>query len=413
MRSVKILKPKGRLADQIILINGDFVVKIKKNEMAFFTAYILYYISLFIRDVSGDNFIVELSRYLRLLSYIIISIQLLLATKLKFKRLIRTAALLALTFAYGLYTKDLYWSILVLFIISSREIDANGILSVSFRIIVFGTVIVVSLGIIGFLPDLINQEGGTSLVQDRHSLGFYHSNVLPLLILYMEIYYIILKRKHPSTLIAVAFGVLSTIVFFLCGSRNALCLSYILTFGVLCQRIVRKRKRIISILNVVSKFIVIFLSAVSIFMMFLVAKGGVWDKIDTIFSGRFRLGLIKMERVGLHFINFMSNDYFFSDSITYVTGKVLDTVVIDNGYLYVILRYGLIAIVFYFVISYLLSNKSKDNYCFTISSIIVFVANFVDNDLVDYCFLPLIFLAFSEYDSRGVNKLIRSSKNEK
>lgn len=383
-------------------------MKIKKNQIAFYAAYCLFFVSLFVRDIGGEGFIVNSSRYIRFLSYGIIAIQLIAATKFNAKRLFRIFALLLATTIYGLYTGDLYWSILLLFIVSSRDIEEESILSISFRILIIGTIIVVAFGFIGILPDIINSEGSSSIVLTRHSLGFYHSNVLPLIVLYMEIYYIILHKNRPRFAIIVCFVALSILAFLLCGSRNAFYLSILLSIMVLCKRLLQNRKSILSILYIVSKCSVLVLSVFSIAMMFLVIQGGVWDKIDTIFSGRFRLGLFKMGRVGLHFINFMPNSDFFSDSITYVTGRVLDTVVLDNGYLYITLRYGIIALLFYFAVSILLANKAKGTYCFLVTLIILFIANFIDNDLVDYSFLPLIVFAFSRYRGNDLLELFES-----
>ena len=138
------------------------------------------------------------------------------------------------------------------------------------------------------------------------------------------------------------------------------------------------------------------MSSFSFSMMFLLLKGGIWNTIDTFFSGRFRLAIFKMRRIGLHLINIMSNESFVKDNITYVDGKDISSIVLDNGYLYVILRYGILIILFYFLIAYCLSKKNKGNACVLGALIAVFIANFVDNDLVDYSFLPFILWAFND-----------------
>lgn len=53
-----------------------------------------------------------------------------------------------------------------------------------------------------------------------------------------------------------------------------------------------------------------------------------------------------MRRIGFHFINIMSNENFINDNITYANGQNLSTVVLDNGYLYIILRYGILVLFF-------------------------------------------------------------------
>ncbi|MBP3803803.1 MAG: hypothetical protein J6I76_07880 [Oribacterium sp.] len=378
-------------------------MKNRENKIFFFVAYCLYFVSLFLRDIGGDGVLDSVSRYMRLLSYGIIALHLVITTKLNIKRILKIIIVLAVPTLYGLYTGDLYWSILTIFIISSRDIESDSIYGISFKILAIGSAIVVGFALIGVLPDSINSAGGSKLVLIRHSLGFYHSNVLPLLILYMEIYYIILHRNIPNYKVIIGFALISILVFSLCGSRNAFILTCGLSLFILCRKMFDDNKTVLGILFIISNCSVLILSTISVATMFLLGKGGIWDKIDYLFNGRFRLGYYKMIRVGLHFINFMSNSEFFSDS----TESAIDTIIIDNGYLYAILRYGIIAILFYLIVSVLLTYKAKGNYSFLVALIVVFVSNFVDNDLFDYSFLPLILFAF--YDN-GIEKYIEKIK---
>ena len=86
---------------------------------------------------------------------------------------------------------------------------------------------------------------------------------------------------------------------------------------------------------------------------------------------------------------------------------------LDNGYLYVIFRYGILIILFYFMVAFLLSEKVKENINLLITLCVVFFANFVDNDLVDYSFLPFILWAFNDLSFDGIaDKMkIKMSKN--
>ena len=61
-----------------------------------------------------------------------------------------------------------------------------------------------------------------------------------------------------------------------------------------------------------------------------------------------------------------------------------------------ICRYGILIILVYFLIAYCLAKKNKGNVCVLGALIAVFIANFVDNDLVDYSFLPFILWTFND-----------------
>lgn len=372
-------------------------MKIKKTEIFFYLSYVSLYISLFMGDISDMEMINTMAELLRLFAYIAIIVQVFFY-KLDFRGWIKFAIIFILTLFYGVRTGDLYWSILVIFIYASRNIQQNKILKISTFILICGTFCVLFLCLLGILPDVMTARN-TNLLDtfNRHSFGFYHSNVLPLLTLYLELYYVTIKKKNLKSSIIVLFFGLHLILYLLCDSRNAFYLGIFFSALIFIEKYIGIKNIPRKILYYTTKYSVVIMSTFSFSMLFLLLRGGIWDVIDNIFSGRFRLGIFKMRRVGLHLISFMSNDDFFSDSISYVNNQTLDTVVLDNGYLYIILRYGILVIFFYIIVSFLLANKFKDDIYVLTVLLVVFMANFVDNDLVDYSFLPFILIAFANF----------------
>ena len=166
----------------------------------------------------------------------------------------------------------------------------------------------------------------------------------------------------------------------------------------------RKKKHLYKVLYQTTILSIPCMSTFSFAMMFLLLKGGIWNTIDSFFSGRFRLAIFKMRRIGIHFINIMSNEFFVKDDITYVNGQNINTIALDNGYLYIILRYGILILLFYCIVAYFLAKKNRWNVCILGTVIAVFVANFVDNDLVDYSFLPFILWAFNDWKANNIVK---------
>lgn len=370
-------------------------VKLKRNEVLFYLSYIILYVSLFLGDVYDNVGLDTATKVLRLCSYGLIAASC-VNLKLRKKELFQLIVVLLLTLIYGVRTGDLYWSILVLLIYNSKKIDIKKIFSISCKILICGIIVVLTCCLIGLLPDVLTARN-TTIESDfnRHSFGFYHSNVLPLLIFYLEVYYVCIvagKVKHVNI---ICFMVVAVLVNMFCSSRNSIVLSLALSVFVLFER-----KRLNygqhKILYKATAISVPGLSIFSFAMLFLLLRGGIWNTVDTFFSGRFRLAIFKMRRVGLHLINIMSNESFINDNITYVNGKILSTIVLDNGYLYVMLRYGILILVFYAIVAYLLAQKSKKNACILGTLIAVFLSNFIDNDLVDYSFLPFILWAFND-----------------
>lgn len=347
-------------------------------------------------DIYAVDGLAYIARMIRWLSYIFVVLAM-FDNKLNIKGYFVFATVFLSSFLYGVYTGDLYWCTLVFLIYASKNVEMDKVVSMSFVMLFVGTLIIIALCGIGFLPDVLTVRNTTVLNRaERHSFGFYHSNVLPLINLYLEIYYIFLKKEQAKNLNVFAFGIMACILKMFCDSRNAFLLSLVLTITFFIQRAIGISPKIKRLLFAICKYGVGIMSMFSVMMMFLLLRGGIWDYIDNVFSGRFRMGILKMRRTGLHLINLMSNVDFSSDNIQHDNGSFLNTVVLDNGYLYVILRYGILIILFYLVVSIRLARRAKNNVYLLISLIAVFAVNFVDNDLVDYSFLPFILYVFND-----------------
>ena len=144
-------------------------------------------------------------------------------------------AILMVTLLYGVKTGDLYWSVLILLIYNSKKVDIERVYKTSSRIIAIGIISVLVLCMFGVLPDILTSRNTVEQINyNRHSFGFYHSNVLPLLIFYLEVYYIcIVKKKYEirNSLFVLLAGATNTF----CHSRNALILSLALSLFVFLQ----------------------------------------------------------------------------------------------------------------------------------------------------------------------------------
>lgn len=378
------------------------ITKFKKDEILFYLSYIILYVSLFIGDVYNIGSMDILARYLRIGSYTLIFISC-INLRLKKKDFFRMFAVLMVTLLYGVKTGDLYWSILILLIYNSKKVDIERVYKTSSKIIVIGISSVLILCMFGVLPDILTSRNTVEQINyNRHSLGFYHSNVLPLLILYLEVYYICIAKERIRDNVIAFFMLLAGVVNTFCHSRNALILSLALSlFVIFAKKMKKDEYKILYRTTILS---IPCMSSFSFSMMFLLLKGGIWNTIDDFFLGRFRLAIFKMRRIGLHLINIMSNESFVNDNITYVDGKNMSSIVLDNGYLYVLLRYGILILLIYFFIAYCLAKKNKGNACVLGALIAVFIANFVDNDLVDYSFFPFILWAFNDFRANSIIK---------
>lgn len=377
--------------------------------MLFYLSYIILYVSLFIGDIYNVGGLDIFAKYLRLCSYALISFSC-INMKLGEKEFVRIVIIFIITLVYSIQTGDLYWSILILLICNSKRVNIESIFKISFQIMMIGIIGVLIFCLIGFLPDILTSRNTVEQINyNRHSFGFYHSNVLPLLIFYLEVYYICIVKDKIKDGVIVLFMVAAGVASIFCHARNALIVSMALSIFIILIKRKENRKEEDKLLYKITILSIPCMSIFSFAMMFLLLKGGVWNTIDTFFSGRFRLAIFKMRRVGLHLINIMNNETFANDNIAYVNGENLNTVILDNGYLYIMLRYGILILLIYFLVAYFLAKKNRESVCILGTLIAVFIANFVDNDLVDYSFLPFVLWAFNDWQS---NNLVKNAKEK-
>ena len=355
-------------------------MKIKKNELLFYLAYTLLFISFFLGDVNID--IGLMGSVFRYFAYLILIIQLFMSNW-KLKDILSTLVLMMFSIVFYFVTKDLYWAVLVLIIFETKNIEVNNIFKYTSVLVIVGILGVVVACLIGILPDVLTSREGMGFVGTRHSFGFVHSNVFPLLVVYILLYYIWIKKEKVKWSILLLFTSIELILFRLCDARN----SFYATILILVLMVVFKlfnHKRLINIFEKLCYAILPVLSMFSYAMTFLLLKGGIYDKIDSFFSGRFRIAIYKANLLGIHFVNFMSDADYFKDGM-----------IIDNGYLYIILRYGLAFIIIYYIVNCLLVKKVKKNRYLLSCIFVVWILNFIDNDLVDYSVLPFIIFALN------------------
>lgn len=356
-------------------------MKLKKKDMVFYIAYSILFISLFIRDIDIETDV--LTQMLRYTAYILLVFQLLM-NRWQIKKIAKFAILIAASMLLFWLSKDMYWASVVLIIFAAKDIEMDKFIYFTYLILFICTLFVVLLCFLGVLPDVLTARTGIEAVATRHSFGFYHSDVLPVICVYLMIYYLWMKNKHAKTLVMIGWAVISLVLYYFCGSRNAFYATSIVIVMFLIFKYIRIKKCFISIFEKISYFWVALFSAFSLTVTLLLSTGSIYDTIDTFFSGRFRVSGYKIMVTGLHFINVMSNDAYFNDKL-----------IIDNGYMYIILRYGLVAIIFYLFINYLLVKKANKNPFLLICVVTIFLVNMIDNDLCDYNFLPFIIIAFN------------------
>ena len=352
----------------------------KVTNFLFFISYMLFVFSLFNRDVSNMSIFYSFSIVAKYVSLIIMIIGM-FYSKYSKKELILFIILLLLDLVILVNSKVLIFIIISLFAIVSTNINDENILKLAYYTLLIYTIFTLVLLIIGVYDDEITNRwvGGNA----RHTLGFYHSNVLPLIYSYLVGYGLaceIYKKRHYFLLV-----ILNFVIYYLCGSRNVFFTTLLLITGKWLADSLLKKEKLKKIFNSVlfflAKYIVLILTTISLVIPLLVEHIKLLNILDYILSYRFTAIAKIIQIEGIHLITSITNEAYFSNEI-----------VIDNGYAFLAIRYGIIILLFLSGIVYLIAKRYRDNTFALILIIVVSCVNFIDNDIIDYSCLPYLII---------------------
>lgn len=357
--------------------------------------FILYFLALFIDDLALDNITVGI-KGIRYVAYILFAIHIGSAHRIKNKQLLYFLIAFCGGVGISLFTHDIYWVIVALLVLAVRKIDPVHIVKLSYCILLIATIITVLMTLIGLIPTGVNSINRLGETIVRYGVGFYHSNVLPLIVFYLMIYRMLIYGRKIKMVEIVFWTCLSIVIYNICYSRNGLYAT--LLCGVLYSLYIWLTKKKAAVLY---KKIVKFFAKYSIYicivfsMVMTVMQGmglnSVWQ-INEIFSGRFAIAYHQIRESGIYLINTLSKEEY----------KLIARV-LDNGYLYIAIRYGILFLLFYIIVQKNILKKYPFNGIIHIVTFLVIITNMVDNDFCSYGFLPIIVLAFSNHRLRDEN----------
>lgn len=351
-------------------------------NVLFLVSYALFVFSLFNRDVSDISIFYFMTILAKYLSLAILVFGVLYKKSYSRKQIQWIVMLLVIDTYLLIESSALIFVLITLFAVFSTELNDSDILKMAYYTLVVYTVITIFLCAFGIYHDVLTNRWVGS--NNRHSFGFYHSNVLPLIFSYLVGYGLlgnILKRKHYFIIV-----ILDVLIYYFCGSRNALTITILLIAGKIfvdSKFIKGKLKRKANlIIGFLAKFIVPILAAVSIGVPLLMDKIKILMIFDYLLSYRFTAIAKIIENEGIHFMTKMTNEMYFSNEI-----------IIDNGYAFLSIRYGLLMIILLSFFAYVVARRYKDNTFVLIVIILVACSNLIDNDLIDYSCLPYLIIS--------------------
>lgn len=237
--------------------------------------------------------------------------------------------------------------IIILYMISSKKIDRNNFFKylflLNYTIILFNLYIYFSNQFLGFNFFDAKIDAGYYLYRNdlvRHGFYFYHPNAFSFYLFWTYILYIYLQwdnlKSKKNYVIIFIVSVLLAGVCFLCTQSRTASIFFLISVPLLLLFKNKKFQESKITKHTLSYFYVIMFN-ISMFLLFVFKQknilGVISQKINVLLSNRILLGDLELSKYGL--MVFGQSRISFNDFV------------VDNGYYHILIKYGLLATVFF------------------------------------------------------------------
>ncbi len=366
--------------------------KIRVNEFLFGIGYIILFIALFLDDIAfrrDVSLIVKMLKALSICVLIFITINKEWG-KSFFKEFIVS---LLIGFIILICSGDFFFFIVILLGYNSSKIKDESIYKLAYYSCFIFLMFTLGLYLIGILPDVLSYRTDFS-VEARHSFGFIHSTVLPLILCYMLSYYIAIKKEKTKVSTVLVFLFFGIVAYMYCKSRNAFAGILVIAFIALILKNKFIRKNLKVLFKFIAKWITLVCIIISVVSGILRYKGvfmPIWYAYDRVFTNRSLLASSAIESYGIHLINNMSYLEYSSLGV-YVDSYIHHGLVLDNAYMYILIRYGILILIFTYMVLFSFYKEQKENVYTCVTFIVVIILNMTDNDMLSYGCLPFLLI---------------------
>ncbi|ORU01439.1 oligosaccharide repeat unit polymerase Wzy [Anaerovibrio sp. JC8] len=308
--------------------------------------------------------------------------------KIKEKGIITFVVLVVLLLA-SVLSNDYVLLMLVTIGFASVGIDdkyIDEIMLMCIKITVVTSVLLVLGCAVGVVPnvDTPRSWGGDS----RLAWGFNHSQNLPLLSYYAILYYFCVKGK-VRVVECIGSLLLMTVMWRIFDAHNAL---FSILFFIVLIAIYKNTRKIKKDIKWPYKLCTIIPAMMTLFTfitIYLYERGEqLAILLDLLFTARIRTALLNIQKMPIKFINFVSYDEY--------ENQLANTV--DNGYLYIVLRYGIVFVLLVCVLFYMVAKhyNVRQNPVACLAVISAGVSSYISNAFVGCLFLPFWIIAVSK-----------------
>lgn len=369
-----------------------------KKLSLFYIGFCLYFAATFVSEIGGfEQSTVPYT--LKMVSLLVFALSIVSRRRFTIKTICIFVPVFSLICVIALFTTNVHYVALLVIILASMKEEKEEILCYSYTLLIIGIGVVLMLTALGVLKNSITYR----ILGDnkpRYALGFNHSNVLPLMTFYLFSWRLVVRKRLNYVELGLLI-VCTAVLYRICGSRNGLVLCCTLIIYAIYQNIKSSRNRKESLQDgwfskLLYKYSVLLLAVLSIGMVFLYGSNPFKaSALNELFSDRLSISYDVIQRTGIHLINFMPDEEYFE----------LSKRVLDNGYVYTIVRYGIIFILFYIIVQVKIYNQHDNrlSFVFALSAI----GCMIDNDFFSYGYLPFLLIAFQSVPMRNKRTEVR------
>lgn len=317
-------------------------ISLKLNELLFFSAWMLFLMTLLLGSAifSVNNNALEL--LLKLIRYFAYAICLVKIVNTKMSK--KSVIILALVFLSFLMcyikSRNTTMPLYSLILLASLGINGNKVIKITAWIQGILLFIIVTLSQLGLIQDYIFQSG----TRIRHGLGFSWTTTGSILYFYLMLCMIYLIKDRFNIIYTVIFEIINWWFYIMTDSRMSFFLSscFILFFTI--QTFNKRKWAILSRFNFI--YIIfpwLMLAFTLIIYKFYNNQSIIWGRLNSLLSQRLYLGNIAINKYG--FSLFGRNIKWIGYSVSTITsGTTGGYNYVDSSYLQLSLNYGFIFI---------------------------------------------------------------------
>ena len=242
-----------------------------------------------------------------------------------------------------------------IFIVAAKQVDFSRIIKLVYYAQLMSLIIVLSMYYSKYIEDVAIYRG--RLI--RHSLGFVHPNQLGVVVFLLGAYRLYVRRNKASILDILILLLLAYFVKTVPNSKTSYYALFILAFILLVHIVIERLGGNFDYSSNVYIFIAAFANVFSIFMSLInVKKMPILKQIDSLMSSRFSM----CNRT----YNYYGITWFGQDVQLFIKKVALGKYYhfwLDNAYMALLLRYGIIVYLsfsFIYIMSMLIQKKKKN-----------------------------------------------------